>query len=368
MRVLLYSTILAAGLAGPAVAQQAAPAAVPVGTMQAVKKPIAKSLDLVGRIDGIEKVDIRARVTGFLEGVLFKEGDMVAVGAPLYRIEQSLFQAAVEKAQGDLEVSKAADALSAIQLQRAEDLLQKQAGTVVARDQAAAQKQQSAGSVMTSEANLTTANVNLGYTDIKSPIAGRIGRTNLTKGNVVSPDSGILATIISQDPIYVSFPISQREFLKADESGKRMDPKTVKVRIRFSDGTVYDKPGTIDFVDNSVARETDTVLVRAIMPNPTMALTDGQLVRVDLETGAPVEKVVVPQSALIADQAGVYVFVVEDGKAVARRLKLSTQQGVDAIVESGLDGGEQVIVDGLQSVRPGAPVLANPLPPTIKGS
>jgi membrane fusion protein (multidrug efflux system) len=332
------------------------------------KHPVAKTMDFVGRIEGIDKVDIRARVTGFLENVRFKEGDPVNTGAPLYRIEQSLFQAAVERAQGALEVSKAADTLAAIQLSRAEDLLAKQAGTVVARDQARAQKQQTAGAIMTSEADLATAKVNLSYTDITSPITGRIGRTNVTKGNVVGPDSGVLATVISQDPMYVSFPVSQRDFLKSDESGHPVDPKSIKVQIRFADGTVYDQLGQIEFVDVTVARETDTVLVRATIANSKGALTDGQLVRVNLESGTPQDKVLVPQTALIADQQGVYVFAVEDGKAVVKRLKVSGETGINAIVATGLSGGEQVIVEGLQSVRPGAAVRATPVPTPLKGS
>jgi len=349
-------------VAGSAPAQQAAPQTVPVGTVTVEKQPISTSMDFVGRIEGVERVDIRARVTGFLESVQFKEGDTVQAGAPLYRIEQSLFKAAVERAQGSLEVAKAADALAQIQLSRAEDLLAKQAGTAVARDQAVAQKQQAEGSVLVSQADLDTAKVNLGYTDITSPIGGRIGRTNLTKGNVVGPDSGVLTTVISQDPMYVTFPVSQRNFLKADESGKPIDITSIKVKIRFSDGTAYGETGKIDFVDVSVARATDTILVRAIIANPRGALTDGQLVRVNFETEAPQEKVLVPQAALIADQQGIYVFAVEDGKAVVKRIRVTGEQGTSVVVESGLNGGEQIIVNGLQSVRPGMAVRATPVP------
>ncbi|MGO4740824.1 efflux RND transporter periplasmic adaptor subunit [Bosea sp. 2KB_26] len=363
-----YVATVACALAGPALAQTGEPAAVQVGTINAERKPISKSLGFVGRISGIDKVDIRARVTGYLEEVLFKEGDMVKAGAPLYRVERDLFQAAVEKAQGALEISKSADALAVIQLERAQDLLAKAAGTVVARDQAVAQKQQTAGAIMTNQADLATAKVNLGYTSITAPISGKIGLTNVTKGNVVGPDSGVLTTIISQDPMYVTFPVSQREFLKSAEAGKHVDPKAVKVQLRFSDGSLYDQLGQIDFVNNSVDRGTDTVLVRARMPNPTGALTDGQLVRVALEVGDPQQMVVVPQAALIADQAGVYVFAVVDGKAVVKRLKLGGEDGPNAVVSEGLAGGEQIIVEGLQAVRPGAPVRARPVPAMIKGS
>lgn len=361
MRIAFCAALVIGGLVLPANAQQPQPAAVPVGVVKAERKPIADTLDFVGRVDATNRVEIKARVTGFLEDVLFKEGDFVKEGAPLYRIEQGLFQAAVEQAEGALERSKASKALTEIQLQRAQDLMDKNAGTVVARDQAKAADQQAQGQILSDEANLTTAKINLGYTEITAPIAGKISKTNITKGNVVTPQSGTLTTIVSQDPMYVSFPVSQRDFLKARESGNKVDVTGINVRLRFADNTIYDQVGRINFVDVTVDRTTDTVLVRATFPNPSGALIDGQLVRVTVEAGTPTEKVVVPQAALIADQEGIYVFVVEDGKAVVRRVKVSTDIGTDAVVEQGLAGGELVIVQGLQGVRPGGAVRATPI-------
>jgi membrane fusion protein (multidrug efflux system) len=214
---------------------------------------------------------------------------------------------------------------------------------------------------MSDQARLDNANRNLGYTDIVSPITGKISKTNVTAGNVVGPDSGNLTLIVSQDPTYVTFPVSQRDFLHM-----RVNPKDLKVKIRFADGTNYNQLGTINFIDVSVDRATDTVLVRATMPNPDGALIDGQLVTVILETEQPQEKVMVPQAALIADQEGTYVFVVEDGKAAIRRIKPGGDIGPDVIVDDGLKGGEQVIVEGLQSIRPGQPVQAAPMPESLK--
>jgi len=347
--------------------QQQAPAATPVGVVQAEKKPITKSLDFVGRVEAIDRVEVRARVTGYLEEVLFKEGDLVKEGAPLYRIEPGLFEAAVEQAQGALERSRGSRALTQIQLQRAQDLMDKQAGTVVARDQAKAADDQARGAIMETEAALSTAKINLGYTDIVSPIAGKVGKTNVTKGNVVGPDSGVLTIIVSQDPMYVTFPVSQRDFLRARQTGQHVDISKIKARLRFADGKLYDQEGYINFVDVTVNRATDTVLVRATFPNPAGALIDGQLVNVSVAAGTPEEKVVVPQAALIADQEGVYVFVVEDGKAVVRRIKPGGESGAGVVVDSGLAGGEQVIVEGLASVRPGAAVRANPIQPAVSG-
>ena len=354
--------LLCAALLFPVHPQAEEASAVAVGTVYAESKPIAKSIEFVGRIEAINRVEVRARVKGFLEAVLFKEGDLVTEGQPLYRIEKGLFEAAVEQAAGALERAKAALTLAELQRKRAEDLLAKASGTVVARDQTVAEENQAKGAVMAAEADLRTAKINLSYTDITAPIAGKIGRTNLTKGNVVGPENGPLTTIVSQDPMYVTFPVSQREFLQFKDSDPGPAVNTIKVRIRFSDGSIYDQVGVINFIDVTVDRTTDTVIVRATIANPQGVLIDGQLVRVILESGEPKHQIVIPQSALIADQQGVYVFVVGDGKAVVKRVKLGDETGTDVVVEDGLAAGTQVIVEGLQNVRPGIAVRASPVP------
>ena len=346
----------------PVLAQSKTSEPLTVGTVTVGKKAVEKTIDFRGRVDAVERVDVRARVTGFLEEVLFVEGGAVNAGQPLYRIEKGLFEAAVEQADGSLEKSKAAKALTVIQLQRAQELLDRQSGSVVARDQALAADQQAQGAILQDEAALKTAKINLGYTDIAAPVSGKIGKTAITKGNVVGPTSGVLTTIVSQDPMYVTFPVSQRELLRARESGKA-DTSAISARLRFADGSEYAEKGTINFVDVTVDRATDTVLARAKFANPNGVLTDGQLVIVVLTIGAPEEQIVVPQSALLADQEGVYLFVVENGKAVPRRVKPSTGTGADVVISEGLSGGEQVIVDRLQAVRPGNPV--RPVPAAV---
>ncbi len=365
MRLAVCAAFLTCCCVIAAHAQGTQPAAVAVGTIVAEKKPIARTAEFVGRVEAIQRVEVHARVKGFLEKILFKEGDTVKTGDALYTIEKGLFQADVQQAEGALQRSKASLALATVQRKRAVELMEKNAGTVVARDQAVALEGQAQGAMTTDEANLATARINLGYTNIVSPIDGRIGRTSVTIGNVVGPDSGVLTTIVSQDPMYVTFPVSQREFLRAQQTGQRTDVNKIKVRLQFSDGSFYAQEGTINFVDVSVDRATDTVIARATVPNPNSALIDGQLMRVLLEAGNTDERVLVPQTALIADQGGTYVFIVEDGKAAMRRVKLQGPSGANSILESGLDGGEQVIVEGLQRVRPGVPVKATPVVPTL---
>ena len=366
MRVTIWAALLmCAGYALPAHSEPSAP--VPVGTVTAEKRSVAKALDFVGRVEAINRVDVRARVKGYLETVLFKEGDLVKEGAPLYRIEKGLFEAAVEQARGALETSYAQHELAVKTRKRQDELFAKNVAAAKALDEAIAAEGMAKGAITTNEGNLQTAQINLGYTDIIAPITGKIGRTSLTKGNVVGPDSGILTTIVSQDPMYVTFPVSQREFLQAAQTGRPADAKNIKVQIRFSDGSIYDHVGEINFVDVTVDRTTDTVIARAVIPNPNGRLIDGQLVRVNLESGTPDEKVVIPQAALIADQGGVYVFVVDDGKAVIKRVKTGAESGADVVIDAGLSGGEQVIVDGLQGIRAGVAVRASPMPQAVRG-
>jgi membrane fusion protein (multidrug efflux system) len=351
--------------AGNGWAQQ--PAAVQVGTTAAERRPITKATEFVGRVEAVDRVDIRARVTGFLQEVLFKEGESVKEGAVLYRIERESFDAAVQQARGALLEAQGNYANATAQRARAEDLVKTSATSRAVLDERVAAEKAAQGQVVVADANLKTAGVNLGYTEIVAPISGEVGRSRLTKGNVVAPDTGILTTIVSRDPMYVTFPVSQREFLKVEESARQERKQALGVSIRFSDGSAYSETGRINFVDVTVDRATDTVLVRATMPNPNGVLIDGQLVRVSVASDKPQDKVLVPQTALIVDQQGPYVFVVADGKAAVARVKLGGESGPYVIVEDGLKGGEMVVVQGMEGLRPGAPVVASPAPPPLAG-
>lgn len=362
----LLGIALAAPWSSP-LAQQAQPAAIPVGTIAAEKRAIGRTADFVGRIEAVNRVEVRARITGFLEEVLFRDGETVKQGTPLFRIEKEPFEAAVQQARGALERAEGSLQNAIGQRQRAEDLLRSSAGSVAVRDQRVAEEKAAQGDATTAAANLKTAEINLGYTQISSPIAGRIGRTRLTKGNVVSPESGVLAQIVSEDPMYVTFPVSQREFLGMRGDRSLAEGQGPAVRIRFADGSAYKEEGRVNFVDVSVERATDTILVRATIPNPGGRLIDGTLVRVAVQAEKSEEKVLVPQAALIADQQGAYVFAVEGGKAVVKRLKIGGESGAYAIVEDGLAGNEQVVVEGLQGLRPGTPVLPSPVTPPLAG-
>lgn len=353
----------------PVAAQdRAAPAAPNVSVVVAEKRAISQSAQFVGRVEAVQRVDVRARVTGYLEEVLFKDGDTVKKGAPLYRIEQAPFEASVQQAEANVQRAQATVDNAVVQRERAEQLLQTNTTSQAVRDDRVAAQKTAEGDLAAAQAALETTKISLAYTEIASPIDGEIGRTAVTPGNVVGPDSGVLTTIVSSDPMYVVFPVSQREFLRlAEKHGRKEDAEHFKVFIEFSNGRRYAQPGTIDFVDVKVDRATDTIPVRASLANPDGELVDGQLVQVNVETSAAQERVLIPQTALIADQEGVYVFIVEDGKVAQRRLKVGQPAGASIVVTEGLSGGEAVIIGGLQSLKPGMPVTAVPVQKPVGG-
>lgn len=367
LRLVLAALLAAPGLAAcdePA-QQAAAPPPPAVSVVTVAKKGVTPATEFVGRVVALDKVELRARVEGFLQERLFTEGQDVAAGDLLFRIEPEPFQAAVKQAEASL-ASAEADAHNAqLQLDRAEQLVKRQTVAVATRDDRAADLAMARARAQESQAALDVAKINLTYTEIRAPLPGRIGLSKYSEGNLVGPSSGTLAVIVSQDPVNVTFPVSQRVLLDAQrrlaESGA--DAGSLVVRVRLPDGSVYPHPGRVDFVDIQVDQGTDTATVRAEFPNPDRLLIDGAFVDVTIERGDPVEALVVPQSALQVDQAGPYALIVDgESKVEVRRLTLGRQVGAEMIVEQGLAEGDRVIVEGIQKVRPGSVVEATELP------
>ena len=355
-RQALIAALLLAPVAGLA---QPAPQTVPVGVVAAAKQPVTQGVEFVGRVEAMQKVDVQARVSGYLQSVDFTEGTTVKEGDQLYVIDPAPYQAALQQARGALVQAQAQLANAGLQRKRAEELVKTSATPVATRDQRVAEEQTAQGQVISAEAALHNAAINLSYTVITAPIAGRVGRTSITRGNLITPQTGTLTTIVSQDPIYVTFPVSQREFLRV-ENGTKHDTSDLLVRVRLADGSAYPEPGRINFVNVTVDKSTDTVLVRATVANPDGALVDGQFVRLRVEGQQSAEMLVIPQAALMLDQQGAYVFVAEDGKAVLRRVKTGEQIGRGIAIREGLAAGDQVILDGISLLRPGVPVVASP--------
>jgi membrane fusion protein, multidrug efflux system len=355
----VFATQFAILIALQANAQQAAPPPA-VLVQPAELRSMTKQAEFVGRAEALEKVDLRARVQGFLGPRLFKEGDTVKENQVVFTIEREPFEAVVDQRKAQLAAAEATFANSDQQLQRTTELARKGNAPIAQLDQRTAEQRQAKAAVMEAEANLRDAQIQLSYTDIKTPISGRIGRAAVSPGNLVGPDTGVLATVVQDDPMQVLFSVTQREMLEARDSevtGK------VRARVRLANGSLYSEKGRVDFLDVQVNPRTDGQTVRAMFPNPDDILTSGQTVRVIIEEKGGDKVLVIPQSALAIDQTGPYVFVVGENNTVEqRRLKLGTNREGLAVVEDGVKPGEPVVVQGQQRIRAGitvAPQLAS---------
>jgi membrane fusion protein, multidrug efflux system len=349
---------------GAAAAQGAIPPPA-VSVTPVVSRQVTETGDFIGRVTAINKVDIVARVPGFIEERNFTEGQQVKKGDLLFRIEQATYKAAVEQQRATLAKAKATEVNAKLQLERGKELVRNQNIPQATVDQRAADEAAAQAAVMEAQAMLDQAEVNLGYTEIRSPIDGRIGLANFTVGNLVQPSSGKLATIVSQDPIYVIFQASERDVLNYKRRIAGSPDKTahVTVHIKLPNGSAYAHPGLSNFLDVQVDATTDTVAVRAQVPNPDGLLIPGGIVGVTVERGAPRSALVVSQSAVQLDQAGRYVLLVDQAKKVElRRVTTGVEQGRDIVVTDGLKEGEMVIVEGIQKVHPGQVVAASVVP------
>ena len=368
---------LAGGLAGPAAAQFGGAGPPAVGVVRVERQPVTETSEFVGRIQATDRVNLVARVTAFLEEIHFTEGAEVKKGALLYRLEQPPFQADLQAKAATVQQMQAQWQNAEITLHRAETLLHTPAGQQSTVDDARANQLSYQAQMMQAEANLRVSQINLGYTEIRAPIDGKIGRTAVTIGNVVSPSSGTLTAIVGQDPMYVVFPVSVRE---AIDLRRRYHDKggldAVLIRVRLPDGRLYEQAGKVDFIDNTISANTDTIILRGVIANPLLAaekgasvaagreLTDGEFVSVLLEGINPVEALTVPRAAVLSDQTGDYVYVVGAGNKIEqRRVQLGQSSPTMAVVMSGLSPGEMVVLEGLQRARPGLVVAPGPASP-----
>jgi membrane fusion protein, multidrug efflux system len=375
-RARLLACAMLACVAGvlPAAAQTGPPA---VGVVRVGHQEITETNEFIGRMQAVGRVALVARVTAFLEKRLFVEGSEVKKGDLLYLLEQPPFQAQVDYNKANVAQLQAQHRNAELTLERAQYLLKTVAGQQANVDAALAGERALAAQIAGAQAQLEQAEINLGYTEIRAPIDGAISSTAVTEGNVVTPTSGTLAMLVSQDPMYILFPIPVPTAIQLRD---RYAPKggfsAVVIKLRLPDGRIYGQNGKLDYASPTVAETTDTITARGVIGNsvrPGMTpgapgsreLVDGEFVTVFVEGVQPVSVLAIPRAAVLSDQQGDYVYVVDaQNRAQIRRIRLGQSTPSTAVVTGGLTEGELVVSEGVQRVRPGAAVLPSPATPS----
>ncbi|NEX17179.1 MAG: efflux transporter periplasmic adaptor subunit [Halochromatium sp.] len=339
-----------------------------VGVIEVGESAVNPFYEFVGKTRAVETVALRARVLGFLEAKAFQEGGLVDAGEVLFEIEPEQYEATLDQAKAALAAAEASLNRAQVDLARYRELAKAKNVSQQKVDEAEAEELVQQAAVETAKADVEKTALNLNYTKILAPISGRIDRAAFDVGNLVGPESGVLATINKMDPINVTFTIAETwylELLQANNAATRANGATSAESedfahvplIRLSDGSLYAYEGLFDFIDNKVDEATGTVLVRAQFPNPDGLLLPGQFVTVVIERKDAIEAVTVPQAAVLTDQGGRYVLLVDaQNRVETRRIETGQEFGPNLLVASGLDAGERVVLYGIQKVRPGIEV------------
>lgn len=343
--------------------QAGVPAAAQVSAAQVVIKPVRQWDEFSGRIAATDAVEVRARVSGYIERIAFKEGDEVKPGDLLYRIDPRPYKASYDSAQAQLARARATAELARVQEQRAQVLVAVNAISRELFDTRRAAATQGAADVRAAEAALASAQLNLEFTEVRSPIAGQVGRAMLTVGNLVQADQSVLTSVISQDPLYLYFQPDEQSFLRymaLARAGQRSNSAN-PVRIGLASDSGFPHVGVVDFVNNQVDPATGTITLRAVVANPQRLLIPGLYARVQLQGSGEFSAMLIDDKAILTDQDRKYVYVVgAKNEALRKDVTLGGFADGLRIVQAGLTPEDRVIVAGLQKILfPGAPVDAS---------
>ncbi len=307
------------------------------------------SAEATGRVEAKYSVDLVARVPGFLFKKYFKEGDFVEKGQLLFKIDPREYELEVNNARASVKQYEALLTNAQQELDRANALVKEDLISRSDVDQTLAVRNQNRALLEAARQQYELAKVNLGYTNIKSPIDGRIGKVNITEGNYVTATSGSLVNVASLDPVYVSFSLKSNDFVKLLKASNQF--KDVQVKVQFSGGQWYDKTGTVDFVDNKIDKDSGSVSMRAVFDNSKYWLVPGDYMKVELIAPEKVQYITVPQACTKGDaMSGYYVWAVEDGKAVKKNIEVSDDINTNWIVEDGVTLKDTIVVSGIQNI------------------
>ena len=340
--------------------------AVPVTVAVVENRDVVAWQEFSGRLEAIDRVQIRSRVAGAIEAVNFREGALVKAGDLLFTIDQEPYKTAVTQAEGQQASAEARVKLASIELERGERLAKSNSVSQSEVDQRQNALAEARAALKTAEAALHAAKLQLGYTEVRAPVAGRVGKVEITVGNLVAEGSTspALTTLVSVDPIYAGFNVSEETVAKAlaalpasDGALPPIDQIPVEVGTLADEGTPIH--GKLQLIGNEVDAASGTITVRAVFDNPGDRLLPGQFVRIRMGEPKAESKILVSEKAVGTDQDKKFVFVVDkDNKVTYRPVVLGSLSGNERIVESGLSGGDRIVVNGLQRIRPG--VLVDP--------
>ena len=347
-----------AGLITAKIAEEMQKKPTPVEVARVSETEIYPTMESVGRIEAKYSVDIVARINGWLQKRYFQEGAFVKKGQTLFLIQPKEYQIAVQQAQAAVRQSKAALINAEKELVRAKELVKNDFVSKSYYDNALATRDQNRATLDVNKANLEAAKLNLSYTKINSPVDGRVGKILITEGNLVNPQSGTLAKIVSTSPIYAYFTIKSEDYVRYMRN--RLDGKTHKfsgfdIKIKLSDGSTYYENGKLEFINNEVDPTAGTIALRATFENKDNVLVPGDFVNVTAISQKPVKVVVVPQVAVSDSTEGTYVWTIDEkNQAHQTFIEIDRQEGENWIVASGLKPGQLVIESGFQRLRPGS--------------
>lgn len=335
-----------------------------------VSAPVTKKVNeyeyAQGRVAAKETVEVRARVSGYLDKVFFKEGDEVKADAHLFEIDRRPFQADVDRFTADSQRTKATMQTAKSEMERQKSLLAKDATTRSDYDVAAGKLGEAVASVQSAEASVKQAKISLEYTEVKSRIAGRISKMNITPGNLVVADSTLLTTMVTVDPMYAYFGVDENTVQRIKEmiaAGKIKSANETKmtVELALTGEKGFPHKGYINFVDNQLDPSTGTLRVRGEFPNPDRLMTAGNNCKVRVTLGEPRDALMVPEQAIQSDQGQKYVLIVDKDNVVqSQPVEVGVLVDGLRVIELGLKGGEKVIINGVQRVRPSVTVDPRP--------
>ncbi|WP_261523595.1 efflux RND transporter periplasmic adaptor subunit [Burkholderia multivorans] len=338
-----------------------------VGVATVVPRTVRIADEFNGRVEAVDAVELRPRVSGYLQRIRYKEGDLVAQGAVLFEIDPRPYRIALDRAIAQQQRARAAEHLARVQLQRVQTLIDAHATSQEELDNARTAAEQARADLQAADAAVADAKLNLGFTEVRAPISGRVGRALATAGNLARADDTLLTTVVSQDPVYVYFDCDEQSYLRYN--AQRADPAhraigADPVRVGLANEMGFPHAGTVDFLDNRLDPQTGTIRARVRLPNADHTFTPGLYARVQLVSGRERSALLVDDKAVLTDQDRKYVYVIGPGdKALRRDVTIGRELDGQRIVEKGLNAGDRVVVDGVQRIYyPGAQVKPKPQP------